>query len=158
MSLVEESVDFVIEILSRSLCLTQGLLSTFRAIVTTIIAVALTFMLLLNLFATAYTVTHESFLDIFCVKKPPIARNRVCASWDALQKNRSVALLDQVDLIPAFKTYLHIEDEDQTFSWALPFWLNQYESGIRGYRASLPQSNFPTHDLDLFHEEFSAYV
>lgn len=140
--LVQGSLETGTNVLLWSLYFFKLLWSICKQPLILSVATALTPMVFLNIYATVYTVTHDSFLDHFCQQKAPILRGWLCTSWDLLQEQRNSNAPEQPNLNQAFEHYLHSQTEEKTPSWAFPHWLARCESGVRQFRASLPQSEF----------------
>ncbi|MDI1490058.1 MAG: hypothetical protein OHK93_001257 [Ramalina farinacea] len=126
-----------------------------------LVAWLLCVIILLNVFATGYTICTVSFLDTFCPKQLPLLRNFICSRWDGAQtahKNLSAVDSSAVDstVQPPYARYL--QDEDSSFSYKLPHALSLWEQAIRSFRASVAESEYPVWEQERFHQEFTDYI
>ena len=135
-----------------------SLYTIFKRPLKYLVAISVVWIVGLNLFATIYTVTHESFLKTFCPKQLPVVRSLLCSSWDQHQSQRSSSadITAQPGLNLPFKDYL--DDGNSTLSYELPYYLAHLESSIRAFRASLPESEYPQEEQQIFYKEFSTYI
>ena len=120
------------------------------------IASVLVILLVLNSFATVYTLCAGNVLDTFCPKKLPVLRNFICSSSDLLQDSKDLAVPSKSTFTPVYVHYL--ESEDSTISYKLTYYLSLWEQAIRLFRASLPRSEYPPPDQEHFYDMFTAYV
>ncbi|KAL8782340.1 MAG: hypothetical protein Q9213_005461 [Squamulea squamosa] len=113
-------------------------------------------LFLLQSFATGYTVTSEAYLNNFCQYKLPIVRDIVCSDWDQYQRPAHNGNLTTVSLTQPLDNLL--QDEEINLAYRLPSYLAEYESRVRGFRVSLPESGYSTSDQEFFREKFTRYI
>ena len=154
----QDSFEFGRDAVKWSVALLKFLYLICKWPLVVLLATIFTLMLILNIFATVYTITHDSFLDHFCKKELPVLRNMICTSWDVLQEQRHPNVSGGLELDQAFIRYLQIQNEETTLSWALPYWLARWESSIRQFRASIPESALSSQEQQVFRTEFSTYI
>lgn len=151
-----EGLHFLQAVLLRVFSFAGVLWNIFKRPLVIIVAIVALFVLCLNIFATVYTVTHDSFLNSFCPKKLPVVRNILCNSWDQLRLERNAETQKQKNLNQPFDNYL--KDGNSTLSYELPYYLNHLESIIRTLRSSLPESEYSFSEQEVFRNEFTDYI
>ena len=151
-----ECLRLVWDVLSWFFWYFGKLYRVFRKPLAIIVAALAIGALGLNLFATAYTVTHDSFLNTFCPKKLPIVRDMLCSDWDELQLHRAAGEFESGHINEPFTAYL--QNGNRTLSYELPYYLSHIESIIRSFRATLPESEYSAIEQEEFREQFTAYI
>ena len=151
-----ESLYFLAEVLSYFSGIFGRCWSILKKPLAIITALMLTWIILLNIFATLYTVTHESFLNTFCPTKLPIVRNMLCIGWDQRQTQRNANRHSSSNFSAPFTAYF--KNEDKSLSYLLPDYLNYLESSMRSFRASLPEFEYSSEEQELFYQELSTYI
>ena len=118
------------------------------------LVVLVTFLIVPNTVAFAYTVTHKAFLSNFCVKELPLVRNWMCSAWYIrLQSEKSVEGTGRyTDPLETFLTR-----NGSTSSYLFPHVLGRYETIVRTFKVNLPVSQFSAHDQDYLHEQFTQF-
>ena len=113
-------------------------------------------LIVLNVFATGYTIATGNILDTFCPKRLPLLRNLICSRWDLAQTGyRDLSATDPPVKLPYVR---YLAEEDSTLSYKLPHALSMWEQAIRTFRASVTESEYPLSEQDKFHKEFSDYI
>ncbi|KAL8730094.1 MAG: hypothetical protein Q9166_004293 [cf. Caloplaca sp. 2 TL-2023] len=103
-----------------------------------------------------YTITSEAFLDGFCQYKLPIVRGMICSDRDRDQLSGYNGNSTTVNLSKPLDKLL--QSKEKTIAYELPFYLAHYESTVRGFRVSLPESGYSATDQEYFREEFTKFI
>lgn len=146
----------VLRLLRDLLAYSWSLIRKIFSVLKKPLAIVLVALVVMNMFATAYTLTRNSFLDTFCPEKVPFARDMLCRGWDELHFGRDTINPEQRNPNMPFAAYL--KDDTSSLSYELPHYLNQLESTIRAFRANLPGSEYSTSNQQELNRQFSEYI
>ncbi|CAF9934318.1 MAG: hypothetical protein HETSPECPRED_009173 [Heterodermia speciosa] len=109
----------------------------------------------LQLLAMWYTYFSTLFYNSFCSYHLPFVRNYVCSVWDELQST-PVRTATMTNLNAPFENVLQIDGK--TISYKLSHHLSSYEITMRGFRASLPITEYSAIDQSYFYDSFSKLI
>ena len=120
------------------------------------LAILVTFFVALNAIAFAYTVTHEAFLNRFCVKELPLVRDWMCSTWDTrLQAGKGID--EGTGRFPDTLEHL-LRRNNSVTSYMLPHVLGRYETIVRSFKVNLPLSHYAATDQAIFRRLFTEFV
>ena len=120
------------------------------------LVILVTFLVALNAIAFSYTVTHEAFLDNFCVKELPLVRDWMCSIWDnRLQLGKGI-----VEGTGRFTDPLEhlLRRNGSVSSYMLPHILGRYETIVRSIRVNLPLSQYSVIDQANLRRWFTEFI
>ena len=109
----------------------------------------------LQLLAMWYTYFSTLFYNSFCPYRFPFVRNYVCSTWDQLQST-PIRIPTMTNLDAPFENVL--QTDGKTISYKLPYHLGCYQTKIRGFRASLPITEYSAIDQSYFRDRFSKLI
>ncbi|KAL9028873.1 MAG: hypothetical protein Q9196_002812 [Gyalolechia fulgens] len=112
-------------------------------------------LLFLQIVAMAYTIMSTTFLSSFCHLKLPVVRNWICSSHDQFLRESQQRMKPENLNQPLAHL---IEGDQKTMAYELPHYLSRYESTIRSYRVSLPETGFTAGDKVFFQEKFTDFI
>ena len=109
----------------------------------------------LQLLAMWYTYFSTLFYNSFCPYHLPFVRNYVCSVWDELQST-PVRTVTTTNLNAPFENVL--QTDGKTIMYKLPHHLSSYQTTMRGFRASLPITEYSAIDQSYFYDSFSKLI
>ncbi|KAL8798920.1 MAG: hypothetical protein Q9182_006292 [Xanthomendoza sp. 2 TL-2023] len=146
---LEALCDVVRDVTSILLILGQAAWYLLRFPVTCVFAG----LLFLQLLAMTYTFTSTAFLSSFCQHEIPLLRDWICGAQDLRLAQRDIVV---ENLNRPFQNIL--ESGQKTSSYSLPYLLSGYETTVRTFRASLPESEYTENDQEFFRGKFAKFI
>ncbi|KAL8967916.1 MAG: hypothetical protein Q9197_005159 [Variospora fuerteventurae] len=114
----------------------------------------LAILLGLQIIAMLYTITSTAFLASFCQYKLPLVRNWVCSERDLVLLHRQVPPAENLNQ-PLGNI---LQSNERTISYELPHLLSRYETSVRTFRVSLPESEYTASDQAYFRGKFTEFI
>ncbi|KAL8987569.1 MAG: hypothetical protein Q9177_003234 [Variospora cf. flavescens] len=106
------------------------------------------------LVAMLYTITSTAFLASFCQYKLPLVRNWVCSERVLVLLHRQVPPAENLNQ-PLGNI---LQSNERTMSYELPHLLSRYETSVRTFRVSLPESEYNASDQAYFRGKFTEFI